>query len=142
MSFVENLRERIKAAPFQSEEKTTLRNLLGEIQQLEAKSKITDEICLGLVKKAIAANVETLGYLAESDLRRKPLLEENTLLGNLLPSYLTEAQIVERLQSHVEAIRAAKGEGPATGMAMKILKTENAAIEGETVRKAVLSLRA
>jgi hypothetical protein len=143
MSFEQSLRDRINKAPFRSREKDLLKVVLGEVQQKSAGGKVTDEQGLAIVKKMAKANEETLGLLGAEDKRREQYEEENAILQSLLPNYLTVEQIVQRLTEGglADEIKTAKNEGQATGIAMKKLKADNAPVEGDTVKQAVVKLR-
>jgi uncharacterized protein YqeY len=146
MSFEEKLRERLNKAPFRSKEKDLLKVVLGELQQKSASGKVTDEQGLAIVKSMIKNNIEkVLPHLKEGDERKTVIEEENKILQALLPAYLTVEQVKELLakyQGLTEDIQAAKNDGQATGLAMKYLKSLNAQVEGETVKQAILELRA
>ena len=64
------------------------------------------------------------------------------MLAALLPRALTEEEVVEALGDVSDAIRAAKGDGPAMGIAMKALKSTGASVEAPTVGAAVRRIRA
>ena len=69
------------------------------------------------------------------------LRQEITVLESLLPKTLTEDEIVAALDPVAEAIKGAKADGPATGIAMKHLKSSGAAVDGKTVSGAVRRIR-
>lgn len=74
MSFEQLLRDRIAKAPFRSQEKETLRVVLGDVQQ---KASVSDEQGYNMVRAMIKNNNEkVLPYLQDGDLRRAVLLEE------------------------------------------------------------------
>ena len=143
MTFEEQLRDRIKKAPFNSTEKSILKTILGEIEQkktgVQFGKPLADEVCHNIVKKTIQGNNETLGYLPEGDNRRTLYLEENEIMQSLLPAYWSVEQIRSVLPA--EDVKAAKSEGQAIGLAMKTLKGLNAMVENDTVRSVVVELR-
>lgn len=143
MNFEEQVRFRISKAPYGSREKNLLKVLLGEIQLNETKSKITDEFCYGLVRKMIKANEENLSYLSADDIRREAYEDENSILTSLLPTYLDADQIQEHLvaENLLDAIKAAKNDGQAVGVAMGHFKRNGLPVEGETVKQVVQEIR-
>jgi hypothetical protein len=116
---------------------------------------MTDEQGLAIVKAMVGTNNKMLygdetedppvkPLFADGDARRLPIEEENVILKTLLPTYLTADQIEASLAQAdlVEQIKTAKGEGPATGIAVKHFKANNVPVEGETVKAVVQKLRA
>ena len=118
-----------------------LRLALGEIQTAEARrgTALSDEEAIAAVRKLIKSNEETLAL--SSGEAAATLKHEIEVLGALLPSQLSVAQIVEALASQREAITTAKSDGQATGVAMKHLKAIGAAANGTDVGAAVKQLR-
>ena len=119
-----------------------LRVALGEIQTAEARAtrSLSEEEATAIVRKLVKSNEETLA-LASTGERADALRRENEILRELLPSVLSVAQIVDALASQAEAIRAAKSDGQATGLAMKHLKGTGAVFEGSDVTLAVKQMR-
>jgi uncharacterized protein len=123
-------------------EKEILRVALGEIQTIEARTgPMSDDDMLGVVRKLVKSNRETLA-VSESAEQKAQLEEEIRVLESLLPKTLGVAQIVERLDTVKEAIKAAGNDGQATGVAMKHLKSEGASVSGKDVAEAVKQMRA
>tara|TARA_Y100000034_G_scaffold135070_2_gene205567 strand:+ start:94 stop:510 length:417 start_codon:yes stop_codon:yes gene_type:complete len=137
MSFEQNLKERINNAPFGSERRNILKLVLGEHQQLAAKQAMKDEHGHNIVKKIIEANDKSLSYLEEGDLRARKLRDENDVLRELLPRYLSKEEIVVVLRDL--DLKSCKSAGQAMGMAMKHLAGRS--VEGNTVKEAVAELR-
>lgn len=119
-----------------------LRLALGEIQTAEARKNTTlsDEEASAAVRKLIKSNEETLG-LSEAGDRANVLRREIEVLSALLPKQLSVDDIVAALASEHEAIKAAKADGQATGLAMKFLKAAGHAVSGNDVGAAVKKLR-
>lgn len=119
-----------------------LRLALGEVQTAEARTnrKATDDEVTAVLRKLIKSNDETLAVAVDED-QKRILKQENAVLAALLPASLTPEQIVEALAPVAEAIREAKSEGQATGVAMKHLKTTGAVVSGTTVGAAVKQIR-
>lgn len=141
MSFEQQIRELMSKAPHASSERNLLKVVLGEVQQKSALAPFTDEMGLALIKKMMKANEETIPLLSATDARRSNLLEENKILGRLLPQYWSVEQVRERLQADGIDIKRAKNDGQATGLAMQHLKKLNAPVEGQTVKAAVADIR-
>ena len=78
----------------------------------------------------------------DADPRAAALKKEIEALQSLLPKGMSVDQIVEALASQRDAIKAAKNDGQATGVAMKHLKSTGATFEGSDVAKAVQKIRA
>lgn len=119
-----------------------LRLALGEVQTAEARTnrKATDDEVTAVLRKLIKSNDETLAVAVDED-QKRILTQENTLLAALLPASLTPEQIAEALAPVAEAIREAKSEGQATGVAMRHLKTTGAVVSGTAVGAAVKQIR-
>ena len=119
-----------------------LRLALGEIQTAEARKNApaTEEDAVNAVRKLIKADEETLGLTTDAD-RATTLRREIEVLSALLPKQLSVDEIVATLASQHEAIKAAKNDGQATGIAMKHLKAAGAAVSGNDVGAAVKKIR-
>lgn len=124
-------------------EKEILRVALGEIQMAEARMEgpATDELAVGVVKKLLKANQESLNATADAQ-QRQALAEEMDILQSLLPQSLGVEKIIEALEQVKDQIAAAKADGPATGIAMKHLKSQALAVDGKDVSEAVKRMRA
>lgn len=120
-----------------------LRLALGEIQTAEARKNapLAEEEAAAALRKLIKSNEETLAALAADDGRTATLKREVEVLTSLLPAQMSVAQIVAALASQVEAIKAAKSDGQATGVAMKHLKSTGASASGADVTAAVKQIR-
>lgn len=81
MSFEEDLRAKISAAPFQSTERQLLKTVLGDFRRGKSQS---DEAGIGLITKMIKANEDSLKRMHAEDSRREEYLEENRVLKSLL----------------------------------------------------------
>lgn len=121
-------------------EKEILRVALGEIQTEEARGDAGPEVAERVVKKLVKSNRETLENTADAA-ARATLEEELEILESLLPKSLGVDAIVALLEPVAAAIREAKADGPATGIAMKHLRAAGAAVEGRDVTLAVRRLR-
>jgi uncharacterized protein YqeY len=119
-----------------------LRLVLGEIQTAEARKNApaSEDDAIGAVRKLIKSNEETLGLTTDGE-RQTVLRREIEVLSALLPKQLSVDDIIAALASEHEAIKAAKTDGQATGIAMKHLKASGAAVSGNDVGAAVKKLR-
>ncbi|MBX3206561.1 MAG: GatB/YqeY domain-containing protein [Labilithrix sp.] len=119
-----------------------LRLALSEIQTTEARKNTpaSDEDAINAVRKLIKSNEETLGLTADAE-RAGVLRREVEVLSALLPKQLSVEDIVAALASEHEAIKAAKTDGQATGVAMKHLKSTGASVSGNDVGAAVKKIR-
>lgn len=122
--------------------KGVLRLALGEIQTAEARQNraLSDEEATQIVRKLIKSNEETMG-LAETAEAKQALASEIAVLRGLLPASLDVDAIVAALAPVADAVRAAKAEGQAMGVAMKHLKAGGLAVEAQDVSQAVKRLR-
>jgi len=119
-----------------------LRLALGEIQTAEARKNApaTDDEAAAVVRKLIKSNEETLGLAGESA-NAAALRREIEILSALLPKQMSVDDIIAALASELDAIKAAKADGQATGVAMKYLKAAGAAVSGNDVGAAVKKIR-
>ena len=119
-----------------------LRLALGEIQTLEARSNraATDDEAAAVVRKLVKSNEETLA-VAEAPEQRATLERELAILRSVLPAALDVDQIVAALASVEGALKQAKNDGQATGIAMKHLKAAGASVSGNDVTAAVKRIR-
>jgi hypothetical protein len=103
-------------------EKEALRTAIGDITTLAARENrdATAADVEAVVRKMVKSVKETL-KLAPED-RKAELTEELAVLEALLPQTLSVEEIVKALAPVAEAVRAAKNDGQATGVAMKHLK--------------------
>ena len=124
-------------------ERDILRVALGELQNHENRTGAPPpaEEAQRIIMKLIKSNQESIALTPSAETRAK-LEEENQVLATLLPRTLGVAEIAAALAPIAAELRAAKGEGPATGQAMKFLKTLGASVEGKDVGEAVKQVRA
>ena len=124
-----------------------VRNILGlavgEIQTAEARANraLGDDEATAVVRKLLKSNEETLSLTSADDARAAVLRREIETLAALLPKSLTVAQIVETLAPVADAIRAAKSDGQAMGVAMKHLKAAGAVAGASDVQQALKQVR-
>jgi uncharacterized protein YqeY len=141
---VDDIRARLKDAMKnrRTVEKEILRVLLGEIQTIEAREgrDLTEEASAQVVRKLLKANRETADVTVDAA-QKATLEEEIAILESLLPKTMTVDELIDALAPIAEGIKAAKGDGPATGIAMKYLKQGGAPVDGKTVSEAVRRLR-
>jgi uncharacterized protein len=118
-----------------------LRLALGEIQTAEARTNkpVSDDEAIAIVRKLVKSNEETLAHSQGEE--RATLERENAILLGVLPATLGPDRIVELLAPVTEALRAAKSDGQATGIAMKHLKASGASVQGNDVTAAVKRVR-
>ena len=124
-----------------------VRNVLGlaagEIQTAEARANrsLREDEAIAVVRKLLKSNEETLALAGADDTRAAGLRREIEVLSALLPRSLSVEQIAESLSPVADAIRAAKSDGQAMGVAMKHLKAAGAAVEAADVQQAVKRVR-
>lgn len=124
------------------------RNVLGvargEIQAAEARANrpLTEDEAVAVVRKLLKSNEETLAAAPDAA-GATALRAENAILSALLPAKLGVDGILAALDAERDAIRAAKTDGQATGVAMKQLKAAGVAgVDGGDVAEAVKRIRA
>jgi len=140
----DQIRERVKQAMRSGDtvEKSVLRVALGEIQTEESRSGKTldDDAVVALLRKLVKSNQDTLAAGPQPE-RQQILERENEILQSLLPQTLSAESIQAALEPVRDAVLAAKGDGQATGVAMKHLKSVGASVTGKDVAEAVRSMR-
>jgi len=139
------IKERAKKAMIDKD--TVARDILrlaqGEIQTAEARNEkpVTDDEAAAVVRKLVKSNTETM--LQSEDAEQKKILgREIAVLEALLPKSMGHDEILAALAPVHAAIKEAKSDGQATGVAMKQLKLVGATAGGNEVTAVVKSLRA
>jgi uncharacterized protein YqeY len=142
---VETIRKRVTEAMKAGDAvaKDVLRVALGEIQTAEARAAraLTDDEAVAVVRKLIKSNEETLG-MTEAAERKALLVKETEVLRSLLPAAPSMDDLVAALAPVRDAVRAAKSDGQAIGVAMKHLKGAGLSAGGADVAEAVKRVRA
>ncbi|MDP9149550.1 MAG: GatB/YqeY domain-containing protein [Myxococcota bacterium] len=124
---------------------------MGEIQTAEARANraLTDDEAAAVVRKLVKSNEETLGHataresgIEGPDSPAATLRREIEVLASLLPKALSPEAIDASLSGVAEALRGAKTDGQAMGIAMKHLKANALQADAESVRQSVQKLRA
>jgi uncharacterized protein YqeY len=123
-----------------------LRLAASEIQTAEARKNaaLSDDEAAASVRKLIKSNEETLSLATEGGAGQDgaaTLRREIEVLSALLPKQLSVDDIVAALASQHDAIKSAKTDGQATGVAMKHLKSVGASVSGNDVGAAVKKIR-
>ncbi len=123
-------------------EKEILRVAVGEITSEAARPGRTgsDEEAQAILRKLLKSNDETLAVTTDPA-RRAELEQENRTLAEFLPRTLSAQEIAEALGPVADAIRAAAGDGQATGIAMKHFKAAGLVVDGKAVTATVKQLR-
>lgn len=141
---VDRIKQRMFAAmkAKKTVEKEILRVAIGEITTAEARGgSFTDEDATKILKKLVKSNEEAIAAGPDAA-QASALREEIEVLASFLPKTLSAEQVVKALEPVEAAIVAAAGDGPATGIAMRHLKSSGAEVDGKTVAEAVRRLRA
>jgi uncharacterized protein YqeY len=129
------------------EAKDLLSVILGDISTAEARGgkDVTDAEVEKLLRKMVESNTETLTQLKSHNRGEDPkvavLEREMALLKALLPQTLDVEAIVKALEPVRADILNAKGDGQATGVAMKHLKSLSLSVQGQDVSSAVKQIR-
>jgi uncharacterized protein YqeY len=133
----EKLVECMKAK--QTYERDVLKTVIGEIQSKSVGSgkEITDE----LVEKTLVSFKENAQECLKYSKEKENVLKEIEVYELFLPEYESVENIVKILEANANQLRSAKGDGPATGMAMGILKKSGIKIQGKDVAEAVKQIR-
>jgi uncharacterized protein YqeY len=144
MALVEELKKRITSSVKEGDTvaRDVLRLALGEIQTAEARksASLSEEEAAAALRKLVKSNEETLGLTTDAE-RSAALKKEIEVLTSLLPKSMSVDEIVAALASQVDAIKAAKADGQAVGVAMKHLKSSGASVSGNDVQVAVKKIR-
>jgi hypothetical protein len=149
MSLLETLKGKLTACRKAGKpiEMGVLQVVLGDASMIEARTgkKATDEEVEKLIRKTMLGNTETLTILEQKNMTGHEnfakLTAENAYLATLLPKTLSVDEIVGQLNEVVDAIKGAKNDGQATGVAMKHLKGKQLKVLGDDVSAAVKKLR-
>ena len=140
----DRIRDRVRQAMRSGDtvEKNILRVALGEIQSEEIRRGTTlgEEAVTAMLRKLVKSNQDTLAA-GPTEERRAILEREVLILQELLPQTLSLEEIQAALEPVREAILGAGGDGQATGVAMKHLKSEGASVTGKDVSMAVGAMR-
>lgn len=142
---LEAIRARVAQAVREKDDvaRDVLRLALGEVQMAEVRSgkpQGDDEVA-AIVRKLVKSNEETLAAAADGP-QAPALRREIEVLAALLPKGMSVDDLVAALAPVAEAIRAAKNDGAATGVAMKHLKAAGGTFSGQDVGLAVKRVRA
>jgi uncharacterized protein YqeY len=137
---LDEIRKRMMAAmkAGRAVEKEILRTAMGEITIQE---KTGDDEVRAILRKLLKSNQETLA-LATDEGQRATLAEENAILQEFLPKTLGVDAIVEALAPVRDAIREARNDGQAMGVAARHLKAGGHATETDDVKAAIARVRA
>lgn len=142
---IDEIRLRMKAAMKARSvvEKEILRVALGEITTEEARHSagIDDAAVEKILRKLVKSNRDTMASVSD-EAQRATLEQEIAVLETLLPKSLGLDEIMAVLDEVRPQIEAAPGDGQATGVAMKHLKSKGAAVDGKDVAAAVKKMRA
>ena len=116
---------------------------LGEIQTAEARANraLGEDEAMAVLRKLVKSNEETLGHAKDDVARVTELRREIEVLSSFLPKALSVDAVTEALAPLAEALRAAKSDGHAMGLAMKHLKTSGAVVESAAVQEAIKRVR-
>jgi uncharacterized protein YqeY len=145
MSIVMSKFFKIKARIFEcmksgdNETRDILKTLVGELQAKAIKENMA-EVSDNLVERTVKSFKENAAACLA--VREDEKVErEIAIYEDLLPKYESVEQIVLMLSNHAEALSNAKATGPATGMAMGILKKAGYNVQGQDVANAVKTIR-
>lgn len=125
--------------------KKLLSTVIGEVEIAQSRAQqqgdITEQQICKIIQKVIKANSDTIAVNPEHD--RAPILkQEISILENLLPKLWTMDEIMFAFDANmIKEIKAASNDGQATGLAMKILKSQNAPVDGKDVAILVKNIR-
>jgi len=131
----------------ESIERDILRTLVGEIQAKSVSSGEipTDEMVEKMLVSFKENALECIRYAHQDDpLEAVDSFDSNyeiAIYDKFLPQYETVESIVMLLAPNVEQLKSAKDNGPATGMAISILKKLGKKIQGKDVMAAVSIIR-
>lgn len=145
MSLHDELKARVIAAVKGGDTLTrdALRTVLGEAQAeaVRRKTEATDEVILAVVKKTVTGLKETIPLAKQAGRDTTQQEAELALLESLLPKAWDREAIAAALASVRDEIRAAKNDGQAMGVAMKVLKAKGAVTNPDDVKAVVAAAR-
>ena len=148
MKLVQKIEEKLLEARKSKNElaKNILSVALGDIQTQEARAgqkEMVDQQAEKIVQKIIKSNNETMEAAAKSGLQEvlKKLGTENEILIALLPKDCNREELAVFLNGHRVDIKAAKSDGQATGVAMKLLSSLEGSKDGKVVADIVKEMR-
>jgi uncharacterized protein YqeY len=115
---------------------------LGEIQTAEARANrpLRDDEAVAVVRKLLKSNEETLSLATDAS-ASAALRHEIAVLSSLLPAALSSEALESALALVADALRAAKTEGQAMGVAMKQLKTMQLKADAPSVLEVIRRVR-
>jgi len=140
----------IKAAMFaamksgDSVAKEAYRTVMGDLTTDAARPGRTgsDDEAFAIIKKIVKSAEETRGSLPDGDPRKADASREIELLTAFLPKGMSAEDLVAALAPVSDAIKAAPNDGAATGVAMKLVKSQGIVADGKLVSAAVKAIRA
>jgi ethanolamine utilization protein EutQ (cupin superfamily) len=156
MSLYDDIRKRIVECMKSGDtiERDTLKTLVGEIQAKVAREKISGPSDEMVEKTLMAFKEGAYQCTLESAKKAHPdacvdvdpdsdrlAWTEISIYEKFLPQYMDVDEIVSFLEGSIDSLQSAKAVGPATGMAMGILKRSGAKVQGKDVVKAVELIR-
>src|SRR5262245_17210489 len=149
MTLLETLKEKLTEyrRAHKPVEMGVLQVVLGDASMHEARTgkPANDEEVEKLIRKTLLGNQETMTMLEQRGMTATEnyakLTTETALLKELWPASLTVEEIVAALDDVNEAVKAAKNDGQATGVAMKHLKGLKVRALGDDVSAAVKRIR-
>jgi hypothetical protein len=146
VSLQDDLQARVTAAMKGGDHATrdALRTVLGEakMEAVRRKGEVSDEIILGVVRKAVTGLKETIPLAKKDGRDTTPQEAELALLESLLPRAWDREAIAAALAPHRDELRAAKSDGQAMGVAMRVLKAQGATTSPDDVKAVVAATRA
>ena len=145
MSLQAQLQARVTAAMKGADHATrdTLRTVLGEakMEAVRRNGEVSDEMILAVVRKAVTGLKETIPLARKGGRDTAPQEAELALLESLLPRAWDREAIATALAPHRDEIRAAKSDGQAMGVAMRVLKAQGATTSPDDVKAVVAATR-
>jgi uncharacterized protein len=145
VSLQADLQARVTAAMKGGDHATrdTLRTVLGEAQMeaVRRQGEVSDEMILAVARKAVTGLKETIPLAQKDGRDTTPQEAELALLEALLPRAWDREAITAALAPHRDEIRAAKSDGQAMGVAMKVLKAQGATTSPDDVKAIVTAAR-
>lgn len=124
-------------------EKEILRVAVGEITTAASRGdsgELSDAEVEAVLRKLVKSNTEALSQTTDES-AKDALREEIEVLQDFLPQSLSPKEITAVLESVSDSIKAAPGQGPAMGIAMKTLKAAGKNAEAKDVAAAVSAIR-
>lgn len=143
MTIEEKIQKQIVEKIKQGEKDTVvvLRTVLGELQRISSKEKLSEDKAIKIIKKMAESISEMINIKKEQNKDTSKDKHELEILRTLTPKSMSVEDIILALDPVKNDIKYSENEGPAIGMAMKHIKMNSLIADGKDVKTAVEMIR-